>query len=232
METTATLHLGSSSVPITLRATDGLITVTGPEGKAHAFEGYLKLTWRDRLFNWLKLSFSMKRPLRCTFDSVRIETTAGGERLVIDPGGIHDEWLAIDAHGEGASILAEWNRGKLQWLHGGSVRCTLDSEGFSILETDTSAIIFTVRWDSVRAIRMYKRDLFSYDMICLGFQLNDKSWVEVWERSDGFLEVGERMREVFPGISAEWYSEVMLPAFATNDTLLYRRDDQSGEWPV
>ena len=25
--------------------------------------------------------------------------------------------------------------------------------------------------------------------------------------------------------------EVMLPPFVTNDTLLYRRDDQSGEWP-
>jgi hypothetical protein len=32
-----------------------------------------------------------------------------------------------------------------------------------------------------------------------------------------------RLREQFPSLPETWYFDVMLPAFATNDTLLYRR---------
>jgi len=184
MEIAATLHFDSLSVPVNLRADHGLITITRPDGSIQAFEGRPRLTWRDSWYTCIQLSFTRGKPLRCTFDCVSIETNPGGERLVIDPGSPYDELLTIDARGDEASVITEWNKGKLQWLHGKSVRCTADGNSFSILEAETSSLILTVRWDSVRAIRVYKRDLFSYDMICLGFQVIDKSWVELWEESE------------------------------------------------
>lgn len=232
METTASIQVGSRSVPVKLKAENGFIRVTSPDGRLRAFEGRLRQTRRDRLVNLWHLSCTTARPIRCAFEQVSLERSGEAERLIIDPRWPHDEPLTIFTHGAGSSVMSEWNRGKLRWLDGKKIRCIANGDSFSILQVDTAALIARVRWDDVRAIRTYKRDLFCYDMICLGFQLPDKSWIELWEESDGFLDVAERMRDHFPSVPEKWYSDVMMPPFVTSDTFLYRRDDQNGERPT
>lgn len=98
-------------------------------------------------------------------------------------------------------------------------------------DTASGPASITVRWADVRGARAFKRDLFAYDMVCLALQMPDKSWVEIWEESHGFIPLIEKMAQVLPGIPEKWYTNVCHPAFATNDTLLYRHSDAYGHWP-
>ncbi|MEM6503985.1 MAG: hypothetical protein AAF711_00815 [Planctomycetota bacterium] len=76
------------------------------------------------------------------------------------------------------------------------------------------------KWSEVSEIRTYKVDCFAYDDICLRFRIGD-NWYEVSEQDDIFRSVVETVEQIFPGIPTNWYSEVMLPAFDTNDRLLW-----------
>jgi hypothetical protein len=150
--------------------------------------------------------------------------------LTIDPGWPWDEPLKVRIQASDRHILDEWNIATLNSLDGKSVRCIIIEGGFVISDTMSGTGRTTIQWDDVRAVRAFKRDLFAYDMICLAFQLPDKSWVEICERSEGFVAVMEEMGRILPGISENWYYEIMIPAFATMDTLLYRQDDEHGHW--
>ena len=101
----------------------------------------------------------------------------------------------------------------------------LTNDGFQVIFKETQRIEDTIRWDDIIEIRTYKRDCFSYDKICLLFIINRHVPTEIAEGFEGFIEISEQMCRHFPTISADWYSDVMLPAFATNDTRLYFRQD-------
>lgn len=231
MELTLTIHDGKTSVPVTLETQGGFIRIVGLHGRRNdlSFIGQPEQTWRDRLVNWWRLSFASKKHLRCAFEQVYLTPSHDAEKLIIDPGW-SDEPLVMNTAGKGKAVLAEWTKGKLHWLRGKEVRYAANRDGFSILETETGTLVTAVSWEDVRAIRGYKRDFFAYDMICLGFQLADTSWIEIWEESDGFLQVSEAVQEVYPDIPDKWYDNVMMPPFATNDTLLYRQSQEWGEW--
>lgn len=232
MEVTASLFDGKRSIPVMLEVREGLLRVDGSSGGRGdlAFEGRPVQTRRDRLVNGWRLASGSNKPLRCAFDQVFLESKAESETLVIDPSW-GDPPLMIVTHGAARTVLAEWMKGKLHWLRGEEVCCGADSQGFTLIDKMGSTTIATFRWDEVRAIQTYKRDHFAYDVICLGFQRGDGSWVEIWESSDGFLHVGEVLRQVHPGIPERWYSDVMLPTFAAKDTLLYRQGPEWGAWP-
>lgn len=77
-------------------------------------------------------------------------------------------------------------------------------------------------WDDVDEVTTFKRDLATYDVICLSFNA-DGLWHEVWESDDGWEQLVERMHVVFPSIPPDWYAEVMLPAFAPSHRSLWQR---------
>jgi hypothetical protein len=95
--------------------------------------------------------------------------------------------------------------------------------------TDDAVVITAVwqetlrfRWGEVREVVTFKRDFGVYDDIRLAFRLAG-GWVEVSEESEGWSALTEAMARHLPGIPAEWYSEVMSPAFETNDRVLFKR---------
>lgn len=108
-------------------------------------------------------------------------------------------------------------------------RLDSDSSGFTIFPAKGES--FRVRWEEVREIRTYKIDLFSYDEICLGFEVTgvgttegETQWIEVTESDQGFRSLAEEMKRRFPAIPSDWYSEVMFPAFAPCEAVLYRAE--------
>lgn len=80
-----------------------------------------------------------------------------------------------------------------------------------------------VLWESVEQIWTYKTDFWAYDEICLAFFTHEESVVEVGECMHGWAELWVAMEDRFPEIPADWFCKVMLPAFATNATLLWPR---------
>lgn len=222
------MHEGKRDIPVQLEIAPGLIRIYGPSiNHPICFVGQLRQTRCNRLGNWWRLSSGLKKPLRCAFHQIRLDDAS---RILIDPGWPYDESLVLNIEGGGKAVLAEWTRGKLNYLFNKDIRLVPHETGFSIVESADNSVITTVPWHEVRAIRTFKRDLMCYDMICLSYQLTDKSWIETWETNEGFLTVAEQARAVFPDIPEDWYNTVMMPPFATNDALLYCRDDESGDW--
>lgn len=110
-----------------------------------------------------------------------------------------------------------------------NARLDSDSSGFTISPTKGDSI--RVRWEEVREIRTYKIDLFSYDEICLCFEVagvgttdGGTLWIEVGESDQGFCLLTDHMERRFPAIPSDWYREVMCPAFAPCEAVLYRAE--------
>jgi hypothetical protein len=80
-----------------------------------------------------------------------------------------------------------------------------------------------VRWVDVTEIVGFKVDLFTTDEIRLRFQ--DSSGMplaEISEEQPGFDAVSAEMIARFPSTS-HWHALLSKPAFARNETVLYRR---------
>jgi hypothetical protein len=89
-------------------------------------------------------------------------------------------------------------------------------------------VVASVPIRDVLEVISYKRDLFSVDLICLGFQWEDAGkefFIELNEEMAGFGELQGRLPSLFSLRDPEWWSEVAFPAFETNYTVLWRHDD-------
>ncbi len=80
-----------------------------------------------------------------------------------------------------------------------------------------------VAWLAVEAIAAYKRDLITYDDICLAFKVEDSSWVEMSEDEPGFETLMAEVERRYPEMPPDWFREVMHPAFAPNYRVLWER---------
>jgi len=85
-----------------------------------------------------------------------------------------------------------------------------------------------VRWADLESIRTYKLDVFAYDLICIAFESSSGECVAIHEQMKGFMGVVKQMEQTFPEIPSDWYTTVMLPAFATNERVLWNAANAQG----
>jgi len=109
-------------------------------------------------------------------------------------------------------------------------RLELNDEGFHLVKSGVR--VSAVNWQDVRMIRAFKRDFWSYDIICLAFEVGDDEWIEIWERMVGFLIVCEKMKAVFAGVPDNWYLDIMLPPSALNVRVLWQSDQPNRDADV
>ena len=85
-----------------------------------------------------------------------------------------------------------------------------------------SVEVWRFHWDDVTRIVTCKWDLFSVDLVCLDFVVESQQLIyQTDEDMQGFWDLCEQMHRLFPSISEGWWSEVVLPPFATNKKVLY-----------
>ncbi len=98
----------------------------------------------------------------------------------------------------------------------------IDEAGFSVTLDDSEAA--RVDWASVAEITAFKRDLFGYDEICLGFRCgSDDGFCWVGEEDLGFSELQAQVGQRFEGILQDWWRAVAFPAFTENWTSIWQR---------
>jgi hypothetical protein len=84
--------------------------------------------------------------------------------------------------------------------------------------------IWRFRWANITRVETFKRDLFVVDMICLNFSDDDRRLTyRTHDDMSGFDTLCERLRQHFPSIAVDWWSQVAFPAFETNHCVLYVR---------
>lgn len=84
-------------------------------------------------------------------------------------------------------------------------------------------------WTDVRSVVAFKVDLLTYDEIRLRFIRSSDNGFEISEHAKGWSELTEALPQHLPGCKAfsEWLWTVAEPAFARNETLIFRRDTLS-----
>lgn len=121
-------------------------------------------------------------------------------------------------------LLSWWRRrcDDYRRSQAGEPTIEINEIGFRLLCRRTASTLASVCWDSVRSIHTYKRDLFCYDVICVGFRTHQDGWVEVSEEMPGFDRLAfEEMPRHFTLRDRDWYYTVMLPAFEANHAVLW-----------
>ena len=95
-----------------------------------------------------------------------------------------------------------------------------DDAGFTVFEEEKHAV--RADWLSVKEVFAYKDDLFAYDEICIGFRFDDTgAYWWVGEDYISYREFVEGLKDKFPGIKSDWFSEVAYPPFIQNRTTLW-----------
>ena len=103
----------------------------------------------------------------------------------------------------------------------------VDESGVALREmsASTAGVIVSWSWSSVERVQAFKRDLVVVDLICLQFSLAGGKVIEVDEEMKGFEALVAVMPQQLLGCPpfAEWWHPVAVPAFATNERVLYAR---------
>ena len=100
--------------------------------------------------------------------------------------------------------------------------------GFIISLTD----IKHIEWNQIQSIFGYKLDLMATDEICIDVFCDDNVLFRVTEETPGWSVFIERLKEQFSTIEEDWNINITHPAFATNLTLLYDRENRTNEQVV
>jgi hypothetical protein len=121
--------------------------------------------------------------------------------------------------------LTEYLRSPRTRLWHGAILC--DPSGMTrtiTYEDDGSVVKDAFTWSDVVRVSAFKRDVFSYDLICFEFETVG-GFVEVGEDMEGWRILIDTLPVNLPGILAEddWFAKVALPPFATNWTTLFTR---------
>ncbi len=102
-----------------------------------------------------------------------------------------------------------------------SYKVVIESEGFALIGNGVERVY--VPWLAVREITAYKLDLITTDEVRLRFGLDILPFsIEVSEEMEGFEDF-KTTAEIYFKFSEEWWSQVLLPPFATNECVLFQR---------
>jgi hypothetical protein len=89
----------------------------------------------------------------------------------------------------------------------------------------------TFRWKEIRSASAYKLDLVAYDQVCVAFEFDNDTSIEIDETMDGFSSFLEAAPDYLPGfvIFSDWYINITTPAFETNLAPLFKRRNSGGD---
>ncbi len=94
-------------------------------------------------------------------------------------------------------------------------------DGFSYKSNDK---VKKIEWLEIDVLTAYKADLLTYDEICLEIVCGDLV-LTITEETPGWANFVLRTKSIFPSIPVDWDSQIVQPAFATNQTTLYQKED-------
>jgi hypothetical protein len=88
---------------------------------------------------------------------------------------------------------------------------------------------YEIKWDQIQTIFGYKIDLLTIDEICLDIFCDQHISFMISEETAGWFVFLEHLKERFSTIRADWNFIIQMPAFQTNLTLIYDRENRDAE---
>ena len=84
-----------------------------------------------------------------------------------------------------------------------------------------------IKWTEIKTIFGYKIDLFSIDSICVDVFCDNDKFFTIREETKGWFQFIEQSKNRFPSIDKVWEIKIAVPAFETNLTLVYDRENRN-----
>lgn len=112
--------------------------------------------------------------------------------------------------------------GKAEYLS--PIQISFTEDTITLVDTtDDRKLSFS--WNDVEKVSAHKKDLLTYDMVCVIFETGPDLEIEVDETMKGFTELMGAAGENLPGMTSfsDWYFKITQPAFAENSTPLFDR---------
>lgn len=108
-------------------------------------------------------------------------------------------------------------------------RCSIrfDADAITVVDLrDPNCNPLNIGWKAIDRLTMFKRDIFSVDLLCLFIEFSGDCAIEFDEDMEGWKALIDALPHRLPGCKAleEWFSDVVFPAFAANPTEIYRRE--------
>ena len=101
---------------------------------------------------------------------------------------------------------------------------TYTDNGF-IVKTESGDKV--VEWTQINTLTGFKRDYFATDCICLVVEYDNNQRFEITEEHSGWFQFLEHSKKAFPTIDKSWEIEISTPAFETNMTVLFDRQNRT-----
>ena len=101
-------------------------------------------------------------------------------------------------------------------------RIVVDAEHVARLDAPTATPLWRIGWADVREVAAWKDDVFSYDIICLGFRTQAGGFCWCDEEDEGWDDLLAVTERVLGVQSEDWWKRVAFPAFRQNWTVLWQ----------
>ena len=143
--------------------------------------------------------------------------------------GILFVWLAVRFGAAVKILFVRWRDQLAEKRRIREQRCSI------CFNTDTITVVdlrekngapFKLRWSEINRLTVFKRDLFTVDLLCLLFEFSGDRAIEFDEDMEGWKALIDGLPHHLQGCKAqgEWFPSVAFPAFAPNPTEIYRRE--------
>lgn len=83
-----------------------------------------------------------------------------------------------------------------------------------------------ILWQDVTNVYVYKRDVFTHDLICLMFRTKGAQTMELNEQMEGWQDIIVNLPNHLPDCKSfdEWFMEAAFPAFELNLIEIYQKE--------
>jgi hypothetical protein len=106
----------------------------------------------------------------------------------------------------------------------------LNKTGLTITSTypNKQTIQNNVDWSAIKSISVYKRDLFTFDQICMAIEVMPNETIEINETASGWDDLVMNIDTYLSSALAfeAWFFTVAFPAFETNLTKIYAQTEK------
>lgn len=103
---------------------------------------------------------------------------------------------------------------------------TFNDNSFSIQIGNS---IKEISWSEINFMLAYKVDLYTTDIICLEIYYSNHLNFKINEETPGWFLFLENSKKMLPKIMANWEMNIAIPAFETNLTLIYDKENRNLE---
>ncbi|MFT7234357.1 MAG: hypothetical protein ACI8TA_003589 [Cyclobacteriaceae bacterium] len=85
------------------------------------------------------------------------------------------------------------------------------------------------KWSDIQTLLGYKKDLLTYDIICLTVYLNNQTNFVITEETHGWFNFLQKVAEHLNESLANWEIEIMDPAFEAKTTIVFDSQNRNLE---